>query len=146
MNALAIFVVVYLAMIAMGFWEAYVEGRNPWHLRKLGWKLKLTGKFVLPAYHFFLFMVMWPLLLSLPLVIYGWDTRLFGILVSAYVSGTVIEDFAWFVVNPVVKLREFWTEFSDYYPWIIVRGRKIVPASYVFGFAVSVLSWYLFWR
>jgi len=71
MNTLLIFIWIYGAMIAMSFWEAYVEGRNPWNKRKLGWEIKLGKYFVLPSYHFFVFLVMWPLLLSLPLVIYG---------------------------------------------------------------------------
>ena len=61
MIAILIILIIWAAMVAMGFWEAYVEGRNPWDKRKLGWKLKL-GKYSLPAYHFYCFWVMWPLL------------------------------------------------------------------------------------
>lgn len=43
MNALLIFIWIYAAMIALSFVEAYVEGRNPWDKRKVGWKLKLPG-------------------------------------------------------------------------------------------------------
>src|SRR3990167_4133294 len=103
MNTSAIFIVVYLAMIANSFWEAYAEGRNTWELGKVGWKVKV-GKFWFTGYHFFLFWVMWPLLLSLPLIIYGWNVKLFGILISAYFSGLVIQDFFWYIVSPVVKL------------------------------------------
>ncbi|MDD5191863.1 MAG: hypothetical protein PHX96_01860 [Candidatus Nanoarchaeia archaeon] len=117
MNILLIFILIYAAMIAMSFWESYVEGRNAWDKGKLGWKIRI-GKYVISAYHVYISWVMFPLLLSLPLVIYGWDTKLFGILVSAYFSGMVIEDFMWYVVNPVVKFKEFFTSFSDYYPWI----------------------------
>ncbi len=146
MNVLLIFCVIYAAMLAMSFWEAYVEGRNPWARRTLGWKIRLGKNFVLTAYHFYVFCVMWPLLLILPLVIYGWDTKLFGILVSAYFSGMVIEDFGWFVVSPVVKLREFWTKFSDYYPWLKIGNKKIIPWGYIFCIAVAILSWYFIWR
>jgi hypothetical protein len=146
MNVLLIFCVIYAAMIAMSFWEACVEGRNPWARRKLGWKIKLGKHFVLPAYHFYVFCVMWPLLLLLPLVIYGWNAKLFGILVSAYFSGMVIEDFSWFVVNPKVKLKEFWTHFSDYYPWLKIGNKKIIPWGYIFGIAIAILSWYFIWQ
>ena len=146
MNTLLIFIWIYAAMIAMSFWEAYVEGRNPWDKRKLSWKIKLGENFVLPAYHFYVFGVMWPLLLTLPFIIYGWDTKLFGIIVSAYFSGMVIEDYGWFVVNPAVKLREFWTDFSDYYPWLKIKGNKIIPSGYILGIVVAVLSWYFLWR
>ena len=144
MNTLLIFIWIYAAMIAMSFWEAYVEGRNAWSKGKLGWNLKL-GRFTLPAYHFFIFWVMWPLLLTLPFIMFDWDARLFGIIVSAYFSGMVLEDFMWYVVNPKVKLREFYTSFSDYYPWLRISGKKIIPLGYVLGIAVAVLSWYFLW-
>lgn len=96
---LLIFSVIYAAMTANSFWEAYVEGRYPWDKRKLGWKLRLFKHYNFPAYHFYLFVVMWPILLSLPFIIYGWNFRLFGVILSAYLSGIVIEDFMWFVVN-----------------------------------------------
>ncbi|MFW6230734.1 MAG: hypothetical protein ACOC32_01790 [Nanoarchaeota archaeon] len=145
MNTFLIFVWIYAAMIAMAFWEAYVEGRNSWAKKKLGWKFVFGKSFVVTGYHFFLFAVMFPLLLSLPLLITGWDIRLFGMLVSAYFSGMILEDFMWYVVNPEVKLKEFWTSFSDYYPWIRIGKKKIVPFGYLLNIGVAVLFWYLFW-
>jgi hypothetical protein len=140
-----IFLWIYAAMVAHSFWEAYVEGRNAWDKRKLGWKLTI-GRYCLPAYHFWLFWIMYPILLSLPLVIYGWDFKLFGILISAYASGMVIQDFMWYVVNPEVKISEFWTSFSDYFPFLKIGGRKIVPWGYIAGIIVAVLSWWFLWR
>ena len=145
MNVLLIFIWIYIAMIAHSFWEAYVEGRNAWDKKKLGWKIKFW-KFTLPAYHFYLFFIMYPFLLTLPLIIYGWNLKLLGILISAYSSGMVIEDFMWYVVNPVVKFKELYTPFSDYYPWIKIKGKKIIPLGYVTGILISVLSWYFIWR
>src|SRR3989344_3582628 len=145
MKTLLIFMWIYAAMIAMSFWESYVEKRNAWDKGKIGWELRL-GSFVLPAYHFYVFCVMWPLLLTLPFVIYGWNLEFFGIIVSAYFSGIIIEDFMWYVVNPAVKLREYYSDFSDYYPWLKIKGKKIVPMGYIFSLAVSILSWYFIWR
>ncbi len=145
MNTILLFFWIYAAMISMSFWESYVEQRNAWGKNKLGWKLRI-GKYVLPAYHFYLFWVMLPLLLTLPFIISGWDFRLFGILVSAYFSGMVIEDFMWYVVNPAVKLREFYSKFSDYYPWLRIGKKKVVPVGYIFGIAIAVLSWYFIWK
>lgn len=133
-------------MFAMSFWEAYVEGRKPWDKGKLGWELKFGKRFVMPAYHFYVFVVMWPMMLSLPLIINGWDTKLFGILVSAYATGMIIEDFGWYVVNPVVNIKEFWTDFSNYYPWFKIKEKKIVPSGYIYGVIVAFLSWYFLWR
>ncbi len=146
MNTFLIFAIIYAAMVALSFVEAYVEGRNPWDKRKVGWKVNLPGGYVFSGYHFFLFLIMIPLLLSLPLVTNGWDNRLFGILLSAYFSGMVLEDFVYFIVNPVVRFREFFSEFTDFYPWIKVSGKKIVPWGYVFGVGMALLSWYFLWK
>ena len=145
MNIALIFAWIWLAMIANGFWEAYAEGRNCWDKGKLGWKIRIGKRIFLTAYHFFLFCVMWPLMLTLPLVIYGWDTKVFGVLLSAYISGQIIEDFTWFVVNPKVKLKEFGPKFANYYPWIIM-GKFKVPLLYVIGIALAMASWYFLWR
>jgi len=89
---------------------------------------------------------MYPLLLSLPFVFTGWNERLFGIMLSAYTSGLVLEDLVWYIVNPVVEFGELYSPFSDYYPWIKIGGRKILPVGYVAGFAIAILSWLLLWR
>ena len=144
-QAFLVFTLVWGAMIATGFWESYVEGRNPWDKGKLGWKIRI-GSFVLTGYHFYLFWVMFPLLLAIPFVFTGWNPKLFGVLVSAYATGVILEDLTWYLVNPVVQFREWFTPFSDYYPWIKIGGRKIVPTGYILGIAVAVLSWFFFWK
>ena len=146
MNAILIIIWIWLEMIAMSFWEAYVEGRNAWNKNKLGWEIRFAKNLSLPAYHFYVFCIMFPLLLTLPLIIYGWNLKLFGILVSAYFSGMVIEDFMWFVVNPAVKFKEFWTSFSDYYPWLRFKNKKIIPIGYIIEILISIASWYFIWR
>ncbi|MCR4284698.1 MAG: hypothetical protein NUV97_01475 [archaeon] len=138
MNTTLIFVWIWAAMIAMSFWEAYVEGRNAWDKKKYGWKFKI-GKFVFTGYHFFVFWVMFPLLLTLPFVMFGWNAHLFWMVVAAFISGMIIEDFFWYIVNPEVKLREFWSSFSDYYPWIKINGKKIIPIGYVLGVILTIL-------
>lgn len=145
MNTFLIFIWIYVAMIATAFWESYVEGRNSWDKKKVGWKLKI-GKWRLTGYHFFLFCIMFPFLLTLPFLITGWDTKLFGIILSAFFTGIILEDFMWYVVNPVVHFKEFWTKFSDYYPWIRIGKKKIIPWGYVFYIVCAVLSWYFLWK
>ncbi len=133
-------------MFAMSFWESYVEGRKAWTKGKLGWKWKITRRLCFDGYHFYLDIIMLPLLIMLPLVVFGWDQRIFGVLLSAYFSGTIVEDFGWYIVNPKVKLREFWSSFSDYYPWIKIGKKKILPWGYVIAIVISILSWYFLWR
>lgn len=143
---LSIFVTIYLAMVAMAFWEAYAEGRNSWGKNKLGWKIALPGGFTLTAYHFWLFFIMWPLVLFVPVIISGFDVKIVGVLISAYFSGIIIEDIFWYVVNPVVKFRELFSDFSDYYPWIRIGSRKIIPVGYIINLIIAFLSWYFLWR
>lgn len=132
-------------MIAMALWESRIEGRNAWEKGKLGWKIKIGKYYRLTSYHFYLFFIMWPLLLTLPLVISGWDLKLFGILISAYFSGIALEDFTWFIVNPKVKLSEFNPEFANHYPWINLIIIKI-PVYYLFDLLIAFLSWYFIWK
>jgi len=145
MSTILIFIWIWAAMVAMSFWEAYVEGRNAWDKGKYGWKFTIGKKFVFTGYHFFLFYIMWPLLLTLPFIMFGWDTRLFGVVVSAFASGAVLEDFMWYVVNPEVKFKEFYTSFSDYYPWIKI-GKVKIPTFYIIGVIIAVAAWYFIWR
>ncbi len=139
------FVWVYGAMLAMSFWESAIEGREAWDKHKYGWKLKYK-KFILTSYHFWLFLVMLPLLLTLPLVVTGWDSRIFGIIASAYFSGMQLQDFFWYVFNPKVKFKEFFTKFSDYQFWLTIKGKKIIPYGYLLGFAIAIAFWYFLWR
>ena len=131
-------------MIAASFWESYVEGRNAWDKKKHGWKIKL-GSFTLTGYHFYLFVIMFPTLLALPFVINGWDTKLFGILLSAYFSGMVIQDFMWYVVNPVVKFNELNSDFANYYPRVRF-GKVKIPIFYFLSIGIAVFSWLLLWK
>lgn len=145
MNTLFIFLWIYLAMIALSFSESYVEGRNAWDKNKVGWKIKI-GKYKFTGYHFFLFAIMLPMLISLPLIIYGWNTRLFGILTSAYLSGLIIEDIFWYITNPIVKFKELYTDFSNYYPWIKINNKKIIPSGYILWIILALISWWFLWR
>lgn len=144
MKEVLLFALAYLAMLAMAFWESCAEGRHAWARRSLGWRLHL-GKYVLTEYHFFVFVVFFPALLAIPLVVAGWDVRLFGMLVSAYASGMVFQDIMWFVVNPAVSLADWNPKFAEYYPWVGF-GRCRVPLFYLVGIAVAIASWYFLWR
>ena len=89
---------------------------------------------------------MYPIFLTLPFVIYGFDLKILGVLISAFVSGMIIEDFLWFVVNPSIKFKDsFNPKFANYYPWINLKLIKI-PFGYIIGIIISILSWYFTWR
>ncbi|MBI2628821.1 hypothetical protein HYW74_01940 [Candidatus Pacearchaeota archaeon] len=89
---------------------------------------------------------MWPLLLTLPFIIYGFDIKLFGIILSAFTTGLVIEDFLWFVFNKEIKFKDsFNPKFANYYPWLNLGIIKI-PISYIIGIVIAILSWWFIWR
>ncbi len=145
MQALYIFIVIWSAMIAHSFWEASVEGRNAWDKNKYGWKIRFAKNLSLTRYHFWLFVIYLPLILIvLPLVVAGWSRELFGILASAYLSGMVIEDFFWFVVNTEINFKESWNPyFASYYPWVVI-GRFKIPALYIIGIILALIFWFVF--
>lgn len=147
MQTFYIFLTIWAAMIAHAFWESSVEGRNAWDKNKYGWKLQLAKNLSLTRYHFWLFVIYLPLILIfLPLLIAGFSVKLFGILLSAYFSGMVIEDFFWFIVNTEVSFKEAWNPiFASYYPWIII-GRFRIPLFYILGIGLSIVFWILFVR
>ena len=143
MSTVLIFAWVYAAMIAMAFWESEVEGRNAGARKALGWKFTIRG-YDVHAYHIFVFLVMWPLMMSLPLVVTGWDTRLFGVLMSAYASGIILEDFMWYVVNTDTSLKDFNSRFAKHYPWIRA-GSVEIPVLYIIMGPLALASWYFLW-
>ena len=145
MVVLTVFGFIWGAMIAAGIWESCAEGRYIWGQKTLGWRIPL-GKYHFTEYHFFLFIVMLPLLFLLPLALSGWNIRLIGIMISAVSSGYVLEDITWYISNPKVKMKEFFSSFSDHYPWFKIGKRKIIPIGYVLGIVIALLSWYLIWR
>lgn len=144
MSILLTFLWVILGFAAMAFWEAYIEGLYPWAGRQCGWTLRLGKKWTLTAYHFWL-NIMFLFFLSLPLVIYGWDLILFGILLSALMIGLIVEDFLWYIVNPYYSLRFFNENDANWYPWIGI-GKAKIPFSYIVGIIIALLSWYFIWR
>ena len=145
MNIILIFIWIWGAMIANGFWEAYVEGKKAWDKGKLGWKIK-KGKYVLlTAYHFWLFWVMWPLMLTLPLIVNGFSLRLLGIIISAGATGMILEDLTWFIVNPKWSFKHFGSKYVKWYPWIKI-GKIHIPFGYFIGAMVALLSWWILWR
>lgn len=145
MEVLLIFGVVISAFICMAFWEAYIEGQNPWAKASAGWKLKFHKDLLITAYHFWLWLFLF-LLFSLPLIVCGWNLRLFGVLLSALAIGLVVEDFMWYVINPHFNLKKDWNPKSAYwYPWLKI-GKFAVPWLNIIGIAIALLSYFFIWR
>jgi hypothetical protein len=84
-------------------------------------------------------------LLTLPLIIYGWNAKLFGVILSAAAVGMIIEDFLWYVINPYFSLKKFNPEDAYWYPWAGI-GKLKIPLCYIAGIAAALLSWYFLWK
>ena len=102
-NDLLISLYIQLIFVSIAFWESYVEGYNAWASGKHGWKIRISflKKEPLTAYHLFLYLITIPLFIFLPLIIFGYNNHIFLLLIANYFLGLVVEDFLWFIVNPV---------------------------------------------
>lgn len=87
------------------------------------------------SYHIY----MWGLLLALmhlPFVVgLSWSTGAEMTVVSFLLLVTVLEDFLWFVLNPVYGVKKF--KQHDI-PWFKDRWAKIVPAWYLWYLPVGI--------
>lgn len=144
MNILLTFIWIILGFIAMSFWEAYIEGKYPWAGRQVGWKIKFSKRVTLTAYHFWIY-IMFFFWFTVPLAMFGWNLKLFGVIVSAVAVGAVIEDFFWFIVNPFYSLKKFNEKDTYWYAWLKI-GKIQIPVSYIVGAVIALLSWYFLWR
>jgi hypothetical protein len=144
METIFIFIWVIAAFVSWSFWEAYIEGKSPWAAKSCGWKLKIAKRVTLTAYHFWL-NIMFIFFLTLPFIVSGWDKNLFGIILSAAAIGMLVEDFLWYVINPFFSLKKFNPKDAKWYPWVGI-GKLKLPATYILGIIVALLSWYFLWR
>ena len=128
--------IIWAAMIATGVWESSSEGVRSWAKGKTGWKI---GKkpWVLTQYHFFLFWVTFPLLLSIPLVL-SYSHELLRTIAFGYVTGAIIQDFSWFVFNPRWGLSRFTPEYVEWHAWMRI-GPITIPVLYVIGAALALI-------
>lgn len=128
----------------MAFLEKTIEGPNAWARKTYGFKTKIKKRITLTEYHlwFYLFLIMW---LLFPFVIFGFDLRIFGILISAFSISLIIEDFTYFIVNPYFGIKKFNPKDANWYPWINLGIIKI-PLTYLIGVIISLLSWFFLWR
>ena len=143
MNIPLIFLWVIFGFVSWSFWEAYIEGKNAWGKKQVGWKKKILGCYDLTAYHFWLNLMLF-FFMTLPLIINGWNTRLFGVLISASALGFIIQDILWYVINPFYSLKKFNPKDANWYPWIKI-GKFQIPRTYLMGFIIGILSWYFLW-
>ena len=139
MNYAGILIYIILIFIALAFAEGYTEGRYGWAARSYGWRTKFFKR-ILTAYHFWMWIILIPMALMFPLVIYGFDLKLFGVTLTGYLLGSMVNDFAWYIVNPKVTLKDFNPKFATWYNWWNIFGLKI-PDFYIFYPIIALIIW-----
>lgn len=128
-------------MIATSLWEARIEGKHIGATEQTGWKTDILGiKFT--EYHFWLWIVAYPLMLSIALFVdFSW--KLAAVLLSSYFFGLVFEDFMWFVFNPYFRLKNFNSKEVKWYPWLKI-GKFEIPFFYPIYLIISILIYFVF--
>jgi len=133
MNEIIIFFYIIGIFISIAFWEAYIEGSGGWAANQVGWRLNFKVGFLkrpLDAYHFWSWLVMLPMFLMLPFVMFGWNEHLFWVTIASALIGVVVEDYLWFVVNPKFRLEDFKPSRVWWHYWI-GYGKYKVPELYI---------------
>ena len=115
MNKLIIFLWILSGFVCISFWVSSAEGKHGWARKFTGWRTKIYKNYELTRYHFW---VCFLIFISQPLIIYGFNSQLLGIIISAWFLGWVIEDFLWFVVNPEFKFKDWNSKKVKWYPWL----------------------------
>jgi len=141
MNFVFTFFYIMFIFIAIAFYEAYMEGPYGWAEKQYGWTVNF-GFRKLTAYHFWSWLVMLPLFLFLPLVIFGFDKIIFWFLIGSYFIGTVVNDFTWFIINPHFPLKNFNSKKVWWFKWIKL-GKFEIPDFYIPYLVIGILI-YLF--
>ena len=137
MSLVFAFFYVMFIFVAIAFWEAYVEGPHGWAKKQYGWTIDLWIR-KLTAYHFWAWIIMIPLFLLLPLVIFGFNKSIFWFLVGSYFIGAVVEDFMWFVINPKFPLMNFNSKKVGWHKWIKI-GKFEIPDFYIPYLLIGIL-------
>lgn len=143
---LSTFAIIQLAMICYACAEAYMEGAEGWKWNPSWWRIHLYKNYYYNAYHFFVYYGVFPLLIILlPLLLVGFTLHFFLVLCISFIVGLRVEDFTWFVVNPLHPLSKWNPKDTRWYPWVKL-GTFSLPLSYVISFFVTIILLLLLWQ
>ncbi len=126
-----LFLTIQAAMALFALAEAYQEGKHGWKYNHRWFSVPLPGGYWLHAYHVFIFLGIFPLFLFvIPLLLVGWNTHLFLVILFSFLMGLVLEDFLWFVVNPQFSFKKWKPKYVRWYPWVQI-GTVAIPLGYL---------------
>jgi len=138
LSDLGVFLYVQVIFVSIAFWESHIDYVG-WAKMQQGWRIKTPVR-ELTAYHFWMWLVMTPLFLFMPLAIYGWNFHLFWLLVASALTGIVIEDTLWFVLNPKFTMAKWNPQYCDWHKWIKV-GKFAIPEFVLIFPILAFLIW-----
>lgn len=134
-----IFFIVQVAMVAFAYSEAVLEGEEGWARDKKCWRFRTIKNYDYTSYHLVTYYILFPILIIfLPLAVSGFDSKLFWLLVASYLIGSILEDFMWFVFNPVRSFSTWNHKDTTWYPWVKI-GKFATPWSYLIKLALGVM-------
>ncbi len=135
---LIIFVLVLIAMVAFAYSEAVLEGEEGWARDKKCWRFRYHKNYDYTSYHVITYYILFPILIILlPIAVAGFSFQLLWLLLSAYLIGSILEDFMWFVFNPVRSFASWNPKDTTWYPWIKI-GKFATPLSYFVKFLLGL--------
>lgn len=141
-----LFLTIQAAMALFALAEAYQEGKHGWKYNHRWFSVPLPGGYWFHAYHVFIFLGIFPLLLFVvPLLLVGWDTHLFLVILFSFMVGLVLEDFLWFVVNPQFSLKKWKPKYVRWYPWLTL-GTTSIPTMYMVAIGMAGVLFLLILR
>jgi hypothetical protein len=135
MNYKIIFIIEILAFISISFWAAAMEG-------PIGGIFGIKTLFGFNA-DFYIFNLTIPLFLLMILIIKP-EIKLVGTLATGYLSGIVLEDFFWFVLNPYYGIQKFNSQSAVWLIHWTKIGNIEIPLFYVRYLLGAFLVWFIF--
>ena len=93
----------------------------------------------------FMFYVMIPLFILIPIITKGFDSKLIGTLIIGALVGGILQDFVWFLVNPYFGLARFTSVDATWLAWTNL-GFIELPTLYLINFFMQIVSWFVFFR
>jgi len=141
-----LFIILYLIVLAIlhALWELQIEGnydgwaRNLpcWRWNKI-WKIILGGK-PMTGYHWYM-LLMFTFLFHSPFLFIPWTIPTECLILGIYIYYWLLEDFLWFILNPLYTLKKFRKGSIEWHKrWILG-----LPLSYWVGLLIGTILIYL---
>jgi len=143
MNHLIFFLFVLVLSFLFAKLEIEIEGENGWALKLPTWRKKFQSKLLrfiwgqkeLTGYHLYLFSFIFTILHAVFLFV-PWSLQIESKIIALFILVAILEDFAWFVLNPAFGIKKFQKEFI---PWHQLWFVGLPVEYWIYGTLAMVL-------